>query len=83
MGKVGEDTTCVDPEFRVVGLNNLRVADMSVCPVVPRQVPDETLNQTLDWATQANCHVCSNHTQSTAYLVGEVAADKLIKEYNL
>ncbi|KAJ5612027.1 GMC oxidoreductase [Penicillium lagena] len=60
MGKVDEDTTCVDPEFRVVGLNNLRVADMS-----------------------ANCHVCSNHTQSTAYLIGEVAADKLIKEYNL
>jgi hypothetical protein len=26
---------------------------------------------------------CSNHTQSTAYLVGETAAEKIIAEYGL
>ncbi|KAB5516976.1 oxidoreductase [Coniochaeta sp. 2T2.1] len=36
MGMVGEEDTCVDSEFRVVGLSNLRVADLSVCPVIPR-----------------------------------------------
>lgn len=33
MGKVGEEGTCVDGGFRVVGAEGLRVVDMSVCPV--------------------------------------------------
>jgi choline dehydrogenase-like flavoprotein len=33
MGKRGESGTCVDVEFRVVGVEGLRVADLSVCPV--------------------------------------------------
>ncbi|KAK5118456.1 hypothetical protein LTR62_002970 [Meristemomyces frigidus] len=51
---------CVDPSFRVFGLNSLRVVDMSVVPFVP------------------NCH-----TQSTAYILGEIAGDVLAEEYNL
>lgn len=27
--------------------------------------------------------LCSNHTQSTAYLIGETAAEKIIAEYEL
>ena len=30
-----------------------------------------------------NVNTCSNHTQSTAYMVGEVAAQKMITEYRL
>ncbi|KAK9772978.1 putative Glucose-methanol-choline oxidoreductase N-terminal domain-containing protein [Seiridium cardinale] len=60
MGKESDPSTCVTPDFRVVGLSGLRVVDMSVVPIIP-----------------------SNHTQSTAYLIGETAADKIIAEYNL
>jgi hypothetical protein len=77
MGKRGEDGTCVTSDFRVLGLENLRVVDLSVCPVIPRYYP----------ATKASNHsanlIYSNHTQSTAYLVGETAAGKFIKEYGL
>ncbi|KAH9897472.1 hypothetical protein F4778DRAFT_236429 [Xylariomycetidae sp. FL2044] len=51
---------CVDPSFRVFGIERLRVADMSVCPLAP------------------NCH-----TQSTAYVIGEIAAEKLISDHGL
>jgi len=51
---------CVDSDFKVFDLENLRIVDLSVCPFVP-----------------------NNHTQSTAYIVGEIAARKLIEEYHL
>jgi hypothetical protein len=35
MGKEGEDGTCVSSDFRVIGLENMRVED---CPVLPRYV---------------------------------------------
>ena len=35
MGKRGDDTAVVDNDFRVVGMENLRVADMSVLPLTP------------------------------------------------
>ncbi|KAI1846697.1 hypothetical protein JX266_007270 [Neoarthrinium moseri] len=59
MGR-NSDEACVDSSFKVFGLRRLRVADLSVCPMVP-----------------------NNHTQSTAYIVGELAAEKLIAEYEL
>lgn len=34
MGKIDKPDTCVDPDFRVLGLNNLRVADMSIIPIL-------------------------------------------------
>ena len=34
MGKPGDETAAVDSKFRVFGLENLRVADMSVVPVL-------------------------------------------------
>ncbi|PQE17554.1 hypothetical protein CJF30_00009567 [Rutstroemia sp. NJR-2017a BBW] len=54
------ETSCVDTQFRVHGVEGLRVADMSVCPLLP-----------------------SNHTQSTAYLIGETAAEKIIAKFGL
>ncbi|XMA11131.1 hypothetical protein WAI453_003922 [Rhynchosporium graminicola] len=60
MGKKGDEGAVVDTDFRVRGVQNLRVADLSVLPLLP-----------------------NNHTQSTAYLVGETAAEKIIAEYGL
>ncbi|RDW71960.1 hypothetical protein BP5796_07994 [Coleophoma crateriformis] len=60
MGKDGDSKACVDTSFRVLGVKHLRVADLSVLPLLP-----------------------NTHTQSTAYLVGETAAEKLIAEYGL
>jgi len=36
MGKIEEPGTCVDKDFKVVGVQNLRVVDMSVAPFLPR-----------------------------------------------
>lgn len=60
MGRADDDLACVDSRFRVRGVQRLRVADCSICPLTP-----------------------SNHTQSTAYLVGQKAADVLIAEHEL
>ncbi|KAG9248606.1 hypothetical protein BJ878DRAFT_487543 [Calycina marina] len=53
-------TACVDSNFRLFGLQGVRVVDLSVCPFVPNA-----------------------HTQTFAYVIGEIAAEKMIKEYNL
>lgn len=36
MGKDGDADTCVDVDFKVRGVGNLRVADLSVCPLTPK-----------------------------------------------
>ncbi|KAM3065131.1 hypothetical protein ACMFMG_006108 [Clarireedia jacksonii] len=59
-GDTNIETSCVDTQFRVHGVQGLRVADLSVIPLLP-----------------------NNHTQSTAYLVGETAAEKIVAEYGL
>ena len=38
MGKVGDPDTCVDSQFRVLGVDRLRVVDMSVAPFLLRYV---------------------------------------------
>ena len=60
MGRKGDAEAGTDSDFRVVGMQNLRVVDMSVTPFLP------------------NCHVVS-----VAYLLGEIAAEKMIGEYGL
>ncbi|KAE8443347.1 hypothetical protein EG329_001990 [Mollisiaceae sp. DMI_Dod_QoI] len=60
MGKKEDKGACVDTDFRVRGVQNLRVVDLSILPLLP-----------------------NNHTQSTAYLVGETAAEKMVAEYGL
>jgi choline dehydrogenase-like flavoprotein len=52
MGKNGNEKACVDTEFKVLRIENLRVADLSIIPVFP-----------------------NNHTQSTAYSIGNTAAE--------
>ena len=59
MGKDVEDA-CVDTAFRLIGTQGLRVADMSVCPLLP-----------------------SSHTQSTAYIIGELAAERIAADHCL
>lgn len=36
MGKIGEEGACVDNTFRVIGVERLRVVDMSVVPIIPK-----------------------------------------------
>ncbi|KAI4276011.1 MAG: hypothetical protein LQ337_002786 [Flavoplaca oasis] len=35
MGKLNDPNTCVDKDFKVVGVERLRVVDMSVVPFLP------------------------------------------------
>ena len=60
MGPAGDEEACVDTAFRLVGTQGLRVADMSVCPLLP-----------------------SSHTQATAYVVGELAAERIAADHCL
>jgi choline dehydrogenase-like flavoprotein len=76
MGKQGDETSCVDTRFRVNGVENLRVVDLSILPLLPKYTFSCTSGGQADSRN-------SNHTQSTAYLVGETAAEKLIEEYGL
>ncbi|OJD15708.1 hypothetical protein AJ78_04043 [Emergomyces pasteurianus Ep9510] len=36
MGKADDPTACTDPNFRVYGVEKLRVVDLSVCPMTPK-----------------------------------------------
>lgn len=69
---------CVDSRFRVFGLRSLRVVDMSVVPFVPRYVRVVRV-----WMKQGILIWSSCHTQSTAYILGELASDVLLEEYDL
>ncbi|KAF1936337.1 choline dehydrogenase [Clathrospora elynae] len=60
MGKRDDAGACVDSGFRVLGVQGLRVVDMSVAPITT-----------------------NNHTQATAYLIAQKAAEKLVGEYGL
>ncbi|KAK9364672.1 GMC oxidoreductase [Lipomyces kononenkoae] len=60
MGKSDNPNSCVDSNLHVFGLGGLRVADLSICPILP-----------------------GNHPQSTAYFIGQIAADKIIQDWNL
>lgn len=36
MGKLGEKETCVNKDFKVVGIDGLRVVDMSIVPFITK-----------------------------------------------
>jgi len=36
MGKKGDKTACVDTDFKLNGVKNLRVVDLSVIPLLPK-----------------------------------------------
>ena len=60
MGKESDPKAVVDKNFKVIGLEGLRIMDVSVTPFTP------------------NCH-----TVAVAYQIGEMGAERLIKEYGL
>ncbi|KAF7189670.1 Dehydrogenase pkfF [Pseudocercospora fuligena] len=60
MGTEGDEEACVTSDFKVKGVQNLRVVDLSVLPFL-----------------------LSCHPMSIAYLVGEIAAEKIIHEHKL
>ena len=39
MGKPEDPTACVDKDFHVVGMEGLRVVDLSIAPVIPKYYP--------------------------------------------
>jgi hypothetical protein len=43
MSKSNNELGCVDSNLKVFGIDGLRVADMSICPFVPRLVPPKQL----------------------------------------
>jgi choline dehydrogenase-like flavoprotein len=60
MGKADDEMAVVTTDFKVKGVEGLRIVDMSVAPFL------------------LNCHPVS-----TAYFIGETAAEKMIEEYRL
>ena len=82
MGKVSEEGTCVDTDFKVMGIRNLRVADMSVAPFLLRYVD---LLRAILWFRRYDMNaddlVYSAHLQAVAYLIGETAVEKIVEEY--
>jgi choline dehydrogenase-like flavoprotein len=36
MGKKGDENACVDMDFKLNGVKNLRVVDLSVIPLLPK-----------------------------------------------
>jgi hypothetical protein len=68
---------CVDSRFRVFGLQALRVVDMSVVPFVPKYAPS------YDHRDAGVLMSCSCHTQSTAYILGELASDVFKEDHGL
>jgi choline dehydrogenase-like flavoprotein len=74
MGHADDELACVDTNFQVKGLEALRVADMSVCPVLIRFVHNYRVRC-------LGLMIYSNHPQSTAYLIGAVAVEKIIMGY--
>jgi hypothetical protein len=79
MGKRGDLLACVDTDFKVIGVQGLRVADLSVCPFTPKSVSSLPLIRSINNKV-ADADI-SGHTQSHAYLIGWMAAGKLNAEY--
>lgn len=79
MGKPDDVDSCVDTNFRVHGLDSLRVADLSVCPLTAKYVLQDLYLNPQAFVNS----LCSNHPQSLAYLIGEKAARSIIAEWKL
>ncbi len=68
MGRPEESDTCIDKDFRIVGLEGLRVVDMSVALITPKSA---------SWVRASDC-TNSKKTQSVVYLINEIAAEKFV-----
>lgn len=81
MGKTAEPGTCVDADFKIVGMEGLRVVDMSVAPFLPR-CGSFLLFPVTACVLYSLIYGFSAHTQAPAYLIGETAAEKIIAAYS-
>ena len=77
MGKPEKPDTCVDKDCKVLGVQGLRVVDMSVAPLLPRYSHIHSVN------IYPNVNKFSAHTQAVAYFIGATAADKIIAEQSV
>jgi hypothetical protein len=76
MGRICDLEACVDKDCRVFYVKGLRVADMSVVPIVPKYV--NVVHQ-----LSMKLIKTSNQRQPTAYYIGATGGDKIIAEYGL
>jgi hypothetical protein len=89
MGQHSDPEACVDHDLRVFGVKSLRVADMSVVPIIPKYVSASSDSQppatgsSFRGSQLTDDASYSNHTQTTAYYVGATAGDKIAAEYGL
>ncbi len=85
MGPVTDPTTCVDRDLKVHGLKGLRVADLSVTPFLPSG-RKSAISQLIRSFLKMKCPSAeSSHLdpQIIAYVIGELAAEKIKAEWNL
>ena len=84
MGKPGDVDCAVDKHFRVVGIEGLRVADMSVVPVLPschvQAVACKLPSLSIECWPGIQKLTC---TLLGADITGAICAEKLVKEYGL
>lgn len=59
MGAYSDPTAVVDPELRVRGVTNIRVADASIFPVVPNSNPIAAIMMTAEKAADMIRHTWS------------------------
>ncbi|UQC81153.1 GMC oxidoreductase [Colletotrichum lupini] len=71
MGKSERDGSCVNGDLRVHGLNGLRVADLSVTTILP------------SGRKFATSSPFTSHPQIVAYVIGQLAAEKIARDYGL
>lgn len=68
MGRPEESGTCIDKDFRIVGLEGPRLVDMSVASIMPKSA---------FWVRAFDC-TNSKNTQSVVYLIGEIPTEKFV-----
>lgn len=86
MGRPADTNACVGSDFVVYGVNNFRVADLSIAPTNVKYVfPFRLVDHWSDPGCESKhwYDMFSNHPQSTAYLIGHKAAEAIIKSWSL
>lgn len=81
MGREGDEKTVVDTGFKVKGVKGLRVADMSVAPLMMNNHTQSTAYLIVSLAYFYYLHLLEGYTNDCKQ--GETASEKIIAEYEL